>query len=174
MKSSLALYAELITKIDAYEKLLIGQYGSHLFCRKGCSGCCILESVCSVEAFILSKALASCPPQFLSQLISSADKEKNEQCVFLQSGGCSLYAHRPVICRTHGYPILIDGKIDYCPKNFTAVKTIESQYILHLAALNESLARINLIFLRDTDDQRFMGERFQLKDILMSSISEKQ
>jgi len=46
----------------------------------------------------------------------------------LESGGCMLYAHRPIACRTYGLAITLDGnRMPHCPLNYKDVagETIE-------------------------------------------------
>ena len=33
-------------------------------------------------------------------------------------GQCAIYEARPLICRTHGLAIGVDGGLDHCPLNF--------------------------------------------------------
>jgi hypothetical protein len=71
-----------------------------------------------------------------------------------------------VICRTHGYPLLVEGRIDHCPKNFSALRTIESRFILDLDALDTALAGINIAFLGENGDPRFAHARMGIDDLL--------
>jgi len=32
-------------------------------------------------------------------------KKKNRKCVFLKSGGCSIYMHRPLLCRFYPFAV---------------------------------------------------------------------
>jgi Fe-S-cluster containining protein len=86
-------------------------------------------------------------------------------CPFLLDDRCLVYDARPVICRTHGYPLLVEGKIDFCPRNFAALRTIESDFILDLDALNTRLARINIAFTGENGDPRFSRVRIGMRDL---------
>lgn len=92
-------------------------------------------------------------------------EETPGRCVFLRDGLCSVYSARPVICRTHGYPVLIEGKTDFCPENFNGLKTIESEFILDLDNLNRALASINIIFQGEIDAEFFLKERITLREL---------
>lgn len=158
---SVQLYNSLIEKLDAHEVKLLQKYGEYIICKEGCSGCCILETVFPVDAFMIYKAAV------LGEI--AADRlnfnETGNRCVFLNHGLCSVYSVRPVICRTHGYPVLVDGRADFCPENFSGLNTIDSENILDLENLNRALASINIIFQREYEDEFFLRERITLKDL---------
>jgi len=158
---SFQLHNSLIEKLDAHEIKLQQKYGEYISCTKGCCECCILESVFPVDAFVIYRAFASgeLDPKTI------AFDEIPGECVFLKQGLCSIYSARPVICRTHGYPVLVDGKADFCPENFKSLKSIDSEYILDLENLNKALASINIIFQREIDDKFFLKERITLKEL---------
>lgn len=170
---SIVLYNSMIEKLDHHESKLIARYGEHIHCAKGCSSCCILESVFPVDAFMIYSA-------FLAGMMNAGSLSFDEtagRCVFLNGTVCSVYSARPVICRTHGYPVLIDGKVDFCPENFKAVRSIDSEYILDLENLNKAVATINILFQREIDEEFFLRERISLDElkeyILKLSIHEQ-
>lgn len=159
---SIELYKSLVEKLDAHEEKLLAKYGESISCAKGCSSCCILESVFPVDAYAVCCAVLS------GEIDANAfpSDETQGRCVFLNEGLCSVYAARPVICRTHGYPVLVDGKADFCPENFRGVKSIDSEYILDLENLNRALASINIIFQREVEtDEIFLKERISLREL---------
>ena len=63
-----------------------------------------------------------------------------------------MYQARPIICRTHGLPLLVhrDGAsgIDFCPENFRGAASIPGSAIIDLDRLNATLATINTLFVR--------------------------
>ena len=156
---SIKLYNSLIEKLKYYEMKLLQRYGASINCKKGCSDCCILESVFSIEAYMIYSHLTD------TIISESYTSHKRETCVFLNNKICIIYPVRPVICRTHGYPVLIDGKIDMCLKNFKDTKSIDSEYILDLENVNNAIASINIIFLRETNEKFFLKERITLKEL---------
>lgn len=157
---SLGLYRKLIDKINQYEAKLLEKYNSDITCRRGCDTCCILESVFPVEAYIIYDSIRSgdVDPGELKQHVPG-------RCIFLKEGNCSIYTVRPVICRTHGYPVYVEGKVDFCPENFKERGSIDSEYILNLDNLNSALASINLIFSREISDDFFKRDRIPLKEL---------
>jgi hypothetical protein len=50
-------------------------------------------------------------------------QETDEDCVFLKDHGCAIYENRPIICRTHGLPLLYmndeSWELSTCELNFT-------------------------------------------------------
>ena len=159
---SIQLYNSLIEKLNAHEVKLLKKYGEYISCTKGCSACCILESVFPVDAYVIYSAVASGEIDYKTL---SFDQTPG-RCVFLKNELCSIYSARPVICRTHGYPVLVEGKADFCPENFIDIKSINSEFILDLENLNKALASINIIFQREIEDyELFLKERITLKEL---------
>lgn len=158
---SIELYRQLTGKIGEYESKLLSAYSGDISCTRGCSECCILESVFPVEAYNIYESIAG--GESVEQVRSSGGEEG--KCVFLRGGECSIYRCRPVICRTHGYPVSVEGRVDFCPQNFKNIKNIDSGYILDVEALNRALVSINLAFLRENDKEFFSSERIVLADL---------
>ena len=154
------LYGSLIANIESYESRLLDKYGEFINCREGCSLCCTLESVFPVEAYIISSSLTNSRDPLLPRFTETPGK-----CVFMKDSSCSIYSLRPVICRTHGYPVFIDKRTDVCPENFIGLRTIGSEYILDLENLNSALASINIIFRGEVKDKFFLQERVAMKDL---------
>lgn len=158
--SSVEIYSRFIEKIDKYEAKLLEKYGRDIACRRGCDSCCILESVFPVEAYVIYQAILSG-----GGIPGGISNQKKGKCVFLRDGSCLIYRVRPVICRTHGYPVFVEGRVDFCPQNFRGRSSIDSEYILDLENLNSSLATINMIFSGEIDDDFFKRERIPLKEV---------
>jgi uncharacterized protein len=157
---SIRLYGTLAEKLEVHETKLLQKYGDFIACRKGCSQCCILESIFPVEAYIISTSLKQADCRKLFTFPETQDK-----CVFLDMGLCSIYSMRPVICRTHGYPVLIDGKADFCPENFKDLASIDSEYILDLENINRVLASVNIMFGKENCGPFFMKDRITMAEL---------
>jgi Fe-S-cluster containining protein len=80
-------------------------------CRKGCSACCHDPAILSeVDAMLVAEATGM-PLQAPRRLFDVAAGEQARQayfapyagvaCGFLREGACSIYEHRPVVCRVH-------------------------------------------------------------------------
>lgn len=72
-------------------------------CKKGCSYCCYQSvSVCELEARAISKLTGRIykKPEYTS-VFKDRQMYRGDPCTFLSNGKCSIYAERPIICRTH-------------------------------------------------------------------------
>ncbi len=72
------------------------------------------------------------------------------QCPLLAGGECLLYGARPLICRTHGLPLLVDDgagrRVDFCPENFRGLESLPGEAVLDLERLNAALAAVDAHF----------------------------
>lgn len=76
-------------------------------CRNGCSHCCnVSVLIPRSEAQLIAKRtgakLASNPPaeKLSPELEERVQVHAGSPCTFLRDGGCSIYEHRPLACRT--------------------------------------------------------------------------
>lgn len=126
-------YRQLIEHVDKLTARLSSQYARHLVCRSGCSGCCRHHlSVFAVEAAAVRQAVDVLPEPLRQRLTQQAHKVLEMEahgeptaCPMLVDDRCSIYAARPLICRTQGLPLLLEAddgeaEVDFCPLNFTA------------------------------------------------------
>jgi uncharacterized protein len=146
-------YRALLLRVDEMCSQTAARFDSQITCRPGCDACCRHLSIFAVEAAALHRALCLLPApeaDFIRQAASVAQPES--PCPLLHGGLCLLYQARPIICRTHGLPLLVnrDGAsgIDFCPENFRGVASIPGSAVLDLDRLNATLAAINTLFLR--------------------------
>jgi Fe-S-cluster containining protein len=98
-------------------------------------------------------------------------------CVLLEQGCCSLYEHRPLICRIHGFPIssrMIErpdgGQRDCCPLNFTDVplQDIVPQAIYNLDLVNQTLAAINHLFVQE---HQLPDQRITIRQAVVAALT---
>ncbi|MBM3215185.1 hypothetical protein FJZ36_09760 [Candidatus Poribacteria bacterium] len=88
----------------------------------------------ALQAFILGKAQASVARLRAAGLDADAimqdptaaadaalDDRRVSACAFLIGGVCSVYEHRPIICRTWGVPLSTGDSVSCCPKTRLAV-----------------------------------------------------
>ncbi len=153
-RDPLGNYRELLGKVDLLCGKIETDYGAHLACRAGCDGCCRHISLFWVEAVALSEALKKLPVGEAARIRARATGvSADDPCPLLKNGCCLLYEARPVICRTHGLPLLTsrDGKraIDFCPMNFHGVDTLPGSAVIDLDRLNTTLAAINALFVAE-------------------------
>jgi len=78
-------------------------------CRKGCSACCHNPAIISeVDAMRVAEATGTplAQPRQLFDVAAGEDARRQYfsryagiACAFLEDGACSIYEHRPVVCR---------------------------------------------------------------------------
>lgn len=155
MPQPLENYHRLLEKVDQLCEGITRLLGDSLVCGPGCDSCCIAISVFPVEAAALLEAAGKLPPdkyQQLKQHLESA--EGREQCPLLCEGHCLLYHARPIICRTHGLPLLLlddDGhrRMDVCPRNCKEIDQLPGGALIDLERLNALLVSVNVLYLRE-------------------------
>lgn len=135
-------------------------------CAKGCAACCMLETVSPLEAFMIAEYLKSLPA--LERPPSPVDVNE-APCVFLRDDVCTIYPARPMICRTHGLPLIYpeQQEIEVCQLNFVEldISAIDPQYLLDAESITENLMRLNLAFCLLTGAPDRAGERIPLDHI---------
>jgi hypothetical protein len=101
-----ALNARPIAKLVRIYKsagTLFSYAGEFVACRKGCAYCCHLAiQVSQVEADNIGEKTGIIPVK-LKNSVSRDPYGFSEKtpCPFLKEGQCSIYEHRPLICRAH-------------------------------------------------------------------------
>ena len=144
-------YHLLRQEVDAKATALESLHRDHLRCEKGCAQCCVNLTVWPVEFFAIVEELkaAQIRPVF----------DSSASCGFLKEGLCQIYAWRPIICRTHGLPLVyLDDEQDepaygvmFCGKNFVGDTADAVDFgpdnTLAMDAVNETLARLHTEFL---------------------------
>lgn len=144
-------YRELLTKVDLLCGKIEEEFAGHLACRAGCDGCCRHITLFRVEAAALAAALTDLPAEAVEHIRARAGRSSSgDPCPLLENGRCLLYEARPIICRTHGLPILAvrEGKrtVDFCPLNFQGLDSLPGSAVIDLDRLNTLLATVNALF----------------------------
>ncbi|MDH4100006.1 MAG: YkgJ family cysteine cluster protein [Nitrospirota bacterium] len=162
---SLVLYAQLVADVDRF---LDGAYrviGAGMVCGPGCDACCQNAlSLLPVEAYRLREGFEGLAPnvrQRVGELCRTIEQDGLPgPCPLLHEAKCLLYEFRPLVCRTHGFPLFsaefaeeIGRPVDFCHLNFTeesGLETIPREAILNLDLLSRKLFVINRQFLAET------------------------
>ena len=176
-------YQALLEDLGRMAQGLDRLYAEQLNCRAGCDHCCQQQlSVFEVEAAAVRQALKQLSPELqhtLKQQAEAALAGQRQGCALLLDQQCSIYAQRPVICRSHGYPVRFEGEIegelflDVCPLNFTtegALEQIELEQTVPLDPLNLRLAAINYVYCRNQlADVERSEQRYTLAELALQS-----
>ena len=144
---------QLRARVDAHFDAALARSPASFACSLGCERCCHQRiSVFEVEAAPIRAALVELEredPELRARLRAQGRDEQDPRCALLVDGRCSVYAHRPLICRSHGLPIAVPDperpagplRVDHCPLNFTSSPP-ERPSVLVLDAVNRPLALI--------------------------------
>jgi Fe-S-cluster containining protein len=191
MSNAYEQYQRLKVRVDAFGQTIGQRYPTQITCHAGCDGCCYQQfTVFPVEARHLAQAVMALAPEARQRLLARLQQDDPWRlidaptpCVLLEQGCCSLYEHRPLICRIHGFPIsstMIErpdgGQRDCCPLNFTdmALQDIVPQAIYNLDLVNQTLAAINHLFVQEHQlpDQRITIRQAVLAALTPTTASE--
>jgi Fe-S-cluster containining protein len=147
-------YKNFVDRVNALCRNIEKEYFEQIACRKGCDACCRHISLFPVEAVNLALALRQLPESQMSHILEKARSASPDgPCPLLEQGACLLYSARPIICRTHGLPILTrehdKPTVDFCPKNFKGVASLPGNAVIELDLLNTTLAAINALFVTE-------------------------
>lgn len=156
MTTLLKNYYRLRDKVDQLCEGITARLGDALTCHAGCSSCCCAISIFPVEAAALLEAAHQLPPEQYQRLKAQLNRPvQGDHCPLLLNDRCLLYQARPIICRTHGLPILLttDGeeqRVDVCTLNCRNMTHLPGEALINLERLNELLVSINALYLRET------------------------
>jgi len=161
-------YRELCRRVDQLGDGVVRRFPGEIACRRGCSTCCRHLSLFPVEALFLREALDALPASVREALRVEGPPGSSDRCPFLVDDLCLVYDSRPLICRTHGYPLLMrDGDrtyVDFCPLNFTGCDTLPGECVLDLDRLTTLLVAVNAEFVRNHPEP--LPERVDMRDLL--------
>ena len=138
-------YRALVAKVESFTDSVRGRRQADLACAAGCASCChAWLSVSLLEAAEVRGALAALDPterarvreRGLEELSREQAGADDPRCAMLDDEGCcSVYAARPLVCRTQGHALRYpsgfipaqlvmqrrtNGDVTWCPLNYTA------------------------------------------------------
>lgn len=156
MSHLLENYCHLIERVDALCSAIAAPLGDQITCSAGCSSCCTSITVFPVEAAAIRESLSKLPGHHAEEILRHVSEHADgERCPLLSHNHCLLYEARPIICRTHGLPIIysIDGQrnSDCCPHNLTDTETVSGSSVVDLDKLNTLLVAVNSIYLSQSE-----------------------
>jgi len=162
-------YRALVEKVAGFCQGVSDRYRAEMACGPGCSSCChAWLSVCGVERAQLTAAIAALPDDKRAELAARGREQqareqqgRDARCALLDADGrCSVYAQRPLVCRTQGlalrYPQgfipaasvrvrLAHGEVTHCPLNF-GERAPEAADVLDAERVDQLLGLVNLRF----------------------------
>jgi uncharacterized protein len=185
MSNAYEQYQRLKARVDAFGQTIGQRYPTQITCHAGCDGCCYQQfTVFPVEAHHLAQAVIALAPEARQRLLARLQQddpwriiETSTPCVLLEHGCCSLYEHRPLICRIHGFPVastMIErpdgGQRDCCPLNFTGVPLhdIVPQAVYNLDLVNQTLAAINHLFVQE---YQLPDQRITIRQAVLAALT---
>lgn len=156
MSHFLENYKLLTTRVDALCNAIAAALGEQITCSAGCSSCCTSITVFPVEAAAMRETLENLPDQQAEEIRRHiSEHADDERCPLLLHHRCLLYEARPIICRTHGLPIIYttDGQrnSDCCPLNLTEAESVSGSSVVDLDKLNTLLVAVNSIYMSQTE-----------------------
>jgi uncharacterized protein len=141
-------YLKVREKIDANCSQLWKLHKNNMVCSVGCSSCCQAFKILPVEFFAIEELLKN-------ESVKINRNYKADECKFLIDNCCSIYQHRPIICRTHGFPLVRVNDMDdtfeisFCHLNFKSVKldAFKKTNVFYEEKYNIKLFKLNQKFL---------------------------
>ena len=169
-KAPIQNYYALRNTIDNAAATVAKEHQPHMQCRKGCDLCCMAIRVFPVEFY----AIMSEQEEFMGKV--ELPKSENEfTCQFLVNHECSIYRSRPIICRTHGLPLLYmnsEGtawELSHCELNFNEkpVEDFHTENTLVMDTFNSRLFQINQTFVSENEHLGYSKtDRIPLAELL--------
>ncbi|WP_022665534.1 YkgJ family cysteine cluster protein [Desulfospira joergensenii] len=166
IRALLENYFALVRRVDEHVRNLETRYRENIACKKGCDDCCRFLTLFPVEAFALAAAFAELAREEREAVREACIDE--ERCPLLLDHQCLLYPARPIICRTHGFPIYMEEKgtprVDFCPENFKGITDLPKEALMDLDQLNAVLTAVNSHFIQSIEGD--LPERIPVSQVL--------
>lgn len=175
-----ATLVQLRRRVDTHFDAAVARSPRAFRCGEGCDACCHVRiGVFAVEAAPLREALARLAredPALRDRVRMQADDPGHQdRCALLVGGRCAVYDQRPLICRSHGLPVLAADpgaapgaplQLDHCPLNFTDDPPPRAS-MLRLDAVNQPLAMLARLWTATDAAGRspFDDDRIALEDL---------
>ena len=169
-------YRELISRVDELCANIAKIFPGEIVCRAGCAGCCRHLTLLPVEIITLAAALHELPRSQRDSIQERARLASPDgPCPLLADDRCLLYQARPLICRTHGLPLLtlLDGvtRVDFCPENFKGVKNLPGSAVIDLERLNTALVAVDALFCQEYFPEGHADkERYTIAEALLLEL----
>ena len=164
-------YRSLLTGVDRLLEGIRRRYSDQIVCHKGCDCGCRNLSVFPVEALSLLSAVQDLPEKTSAKIRQRAASASFWDCPLLENRACSMYAFRPVICRTHGFPLETHYKgwpsIGYCRQNFKNMPSIPNDAVIDLDNINRTLRTLNESIVGELAHVLQLPERLSIAEAIL-------
>lgn len=174
MANLLDNYRNLLARVDDLCRGIEGFLKEQITCSEGCSTCCTTISLFPVEAAAINEALSRLPDAEAAAIRQYvATHAEGERCPLLAHHRCMLYAARPIICRTHGLPIIYTENekrlADCCPLNLSDLESLPGSALIDLDRLNPLLVAVNALYLSRMEATATLPERLTIAEALLGT-----
>jgi Fe-S-cluster containining protein len=164
-------YRDLLTRVDRLLDSIQRQYSGHIVCHKGCDCGCRNLSVFPIEALSLVNAVQDLSEETGAKIRQRAAAAWFWDCPLLEDRTCSMYTFRPLICRTHGFPLRTQYKgqpsIGYCRYNFKDMSSVPADAIIDLDNINHTLRAINASVVGELAHTLYLPERLSIAEAIL-------
>ncbi|MDP4185624.1 MAG: YkgJ family cysteine cluster protein [Bacteroidota bacterium] len=149
-------YFSLRLEIEKLCEHLTSTHQKHLKCKEGCDLCCLDFDVFPIEYYAIREEIRK-------QEITLPSEAQGGRCSFLKNHSCSLYNLRPIICRTHGLPLLnmneegTQWELSFCELNFkdTNENDFDENNTYPQDTFNSRLFMLNRDFISSFDEKSY-------------------
>lgn len=151
-------YFQLINEIEHITEKLSNIHSQHIKCCKTCSSCCEKFMVLPVEKYIIENQISKANFEI-------ADSNSTS-CKYLINNICSIYNFRPVMCRTHGFPLLYFNsdmqtyEFSSCDMNFIdfELENLTEDICILMDEINTRLYSLNQKFIEENKTMKAYSE----------------
>jgi Fe-S-cluster containining protein len=132
-------YFDIVAAVEAEFDRNRRLHGDRIRCSSGCTDCCYQRfEITDLDARNVVRGLSALPPHLresIEQRARQYDESRRLPCPALHDGRCSIYEHRPVICRRFGMPIYNPDRperILACELNFRAGEEVRDPDLIRI------------------------------------------
>ena len=167
-------YRDLLNSVDRLLYRIGRRYSAQIACHRGCSCGCRNLSIFPIEALFLANALQNLLAEPAARIRRRAVTASFWECPLLEDRACYLYAFRPVICRTHGFPLQTiyneRVSIGYCRHNFKNMSSIPDDAVIDLDHINGALRTINASAVSELAHVLRLPDRLSIAEALLLAV----
>jgi Fe-S-cluster containining protein len=137
-------YRDIVAAVDAEFARNRALHGNRIRCGPGCTECCHhVFAISEIESAEVARGLAALPDALRQQIEARAAEYIDRRlirgerlpCPALESGRCSIYEYRPLMCHKFGMPLFNPdkpGRIFACELNFADGEEIEDPDLIQI------------------------------------------